>query len=247
LRDANASTLAQASAGTWLPTRRQQSGSLGSIWSTLGAISVHAHDNGDLSLAALGGPSRRYVPVGGGYWRDPGSGDELIVVRAADGNPLILSGTGLSGFERASWSVRWVTPVFIAAALLGLLAAFGLGRRLLQPVATRVARPWPVLLMDLAAIAWMLGVVGVLVYMLRGVAAQSLQFDFPGPLPVFMWTITLACVLSAASAVLLAGQWRRARRKGVGRWRLLRQAGVAVVLVTASALAALHGWLGFRH
>jgi CubicO group peptidase (beta-lactamase class C family) len=247
VRNQDGAALAKSAEGAWLITRRPETNTLGTLFRFFQTVKVVAHDDGDITFGPVLGASNRYAPVGGGYWRNFASGDDRFSGTGRDVETLLFAGTGLVAFERvAPWrSFAWLAPAFLAAALIGVFAAISLARRLALRPAAAPGTLWASGLTDAAAIAWAVGLSGVVLYALQLTSSDAAAFAYPGILPLFMGVITVACVLSVAAAGVLADTLLRRSANGWGWWRTSKQIAAVVVLVAVSALAATNGWLGF--
>jgi hypothetical protein len=202
---------------------------------------------GNVSFGSPLGPTRRFMPIGGGHWYSAEARRTLTIGAGPDGQPrLWLDGT--IAYERvAPWrSIAWIGPAFLGAAFIGVLALFRLGRRLLaKPVGSRAERIAGGLT-DAAAIAWLFGMTGVLATLAQGLSDNyaSILFDYPGAIPAYLWTITAGAALSGAAIIAFVASIRRTDGEW-SRWRRLTRGLAVLVLVAASALAVVNGWTGF--
>jgi len=244
---------AQALAGSWVVSRRRESGIL-HVLGLIGSTTVTADGDGHISMDAItgdnGAPSR-WSEIAHDLWQEK-TGYRLAVTRGADGAPALIAPEPVSGimvFERAPAAERGWIKLALGGALGVLVAALVLMP--VRAVARRVyggapaRRGWPALAGRVFVLGAPLGFAGVLVFAASGLNGHLEWLSTENARP-WLAGLRYAGVVVLASSVVAVSQavrWWGPQPEGGVRWRRFEASLVAVASIALSLAVLTYGFM----
>ena len=210
-------------------------------------VQVAAADDNSLVITA-NGESSRWVPEGGLVFREDEGPGRIVFFEDEDG---AIAGydnaAGHNVFERIGplQLDQTLLTGLVAAGVVSLLVLVGAwlrrGRRDQAAPASRRSAFW----LYLSALAWLLFVVLMLVYIRNAMADETAVFyGYPGTLfTALLWSTPLLFVLVLVDVVHLPAAWRA---RGWGFWRKSRHTLAVAVYVAAACLLWAWNLVGWK-
>ncbi|HEY3949833.1 serine hydrolase domain-containing protein [Phenylobacterium sp.] len=205
---------------------------------------VAAAPNGDLLLSPSFGPSRRFMPLGQGVYRDV-AGPERIAFRPLGGDVGLYDPYAEAAWQRIGYwqGPSWAKLVIALTALTAMLALGAAVRRLLTRKPEAAFERCATAIVAALALTWLAGLGLFSLFVVGALSAPNVAeiiWSYPSPALVWAcWLFAAAAGLSLASLPTLAV---------VGRsngWSTSRKAAHALTIAIFLACAATFSSLGF--
>lgn len=246
VRNGAVKAMARSLEGEWIANRRAWTSSERAFLLFDAAVTVDAKDNGDLIVSDLKGETNRMVPLGNGVWQSANRMTQRIYAKDAEGRMTSWSGTGTGSSLRAGLldRPRLIAAILIATLVFGTAALAKGVRRYVASTPTMSADgrgPFPIVA---ASALWVLGLGGFFTMLLGAIPDRGakLIFSYPGPLPVFAWTIALAVGVTLIALVRARGDLRL---PGWSLWRKAKHAALLLLFALATIACWRIGLLGY--